>query len=65
MSKTKKLNQAAFEIEVAISRLKCAKSLLLASRSSEHMPIALVIANLEESFGILTDPECTPEFYQN
>lgn len=65
MSKAEKLRQAAFEMETAIEKLKKAKDLLLASRSSEHLNVAVIVANLEESFGILTDPECTPELYQN
>ncbi|MCL6456978.1 MAG: hypothetical protein K6T85_03130 [Gorillibacterium sp.] len=62
--KGKQLRKAALEIEACVAKLKKAKALLLEARSDQHIPLAITLANLEESYGILCDPVCTPEFFE-
>jgi hypothetical protein len=56
--------QAADAIGKAILQLKQAKRDLLVARSDQHIPVALNLAGLEEIYGTLTDPECTPEIME-
>ena len=56
-----RVQSAAKHVELAIEHLQKAKYDLLVARHSEHIPLAIQLAELEEMHGIITDPECTPE----
>lgn len=56
-----RVQAAASDISVAIDQLRKAKENLLQARNEQRIRVAVVIAELEEIFDILTDPECTPE----
>lgn len=55
---------AAHQIEAALNLLKTAKSNLLRAKSDQHIPLAVMLAELEEIHGILTDAECTPDILE-
>ena len=63
MSKAKSIQVAVERIRRAITLLEDAKGHLRYARNEQHIPLAVQIAALEETLDILTDAECTPEYY--
>ncbi|CAM4182709.1 hypothetical protein L1N85_11235 [Paenibacillus alkaliterrae] len=52
--------KAVQHMEEGVMLLRAAKRNLLQARSDQHVPLAMVIASLEEILDVLKDPECTP-----
>lgn len=61
MSKTQHLREASVKLEESIAKLRRAKADLLHARSELHLRLSMALAEVEEIYEILTDPECTPE----
>ena len=59
-----RVQKAAEQIERALELLNKAKDNLRYARNEQHIPLAVQIAALEEIHDILTDVECTPEYYE-
>ena len=59
-----RVQKAAEQIERALELLNRAKENLRYARNEQHIPLAVQIAALEEIYDILTDIECTPEYYE-
>ena len=64
MNKAISIQVAVEKIRRALALLEDAKGHLRYARNEQHIPLAAQIAALEETLDILTDPECTPEFYE-
>jgi len=59
-----RVQSAARKIQQALALLREAKEDLRYARNDQHIPLAVQIAALEETYDILLDPECTPEYYE-
>jgi RNA-binding protein YhbY len=55
------VQRAAAQIKTAIDQLQLAKVNLRKARNDQHVELARQLAQLEELYDILMDPECTPE----
>lgn len=64
MTKAEHLREASVKLDQSIEKLRRAKADLLHARSELHLRLTMALAEVEEIYEILTDPECTPEILE-